>query len=358
MAVTPEFIADVAEALDELGYSIENEHDVIDDVSQLDDDVTLPGIRVSSGVMGGYVSMKLAILVSYLQGRFDSVKSVWDTWFGTSSSTGVQGEWEILKVESQTATTSANNAAIAANTAATGAENVNAGLQGFTVTITDRNGTSRSVDIGFEIYRTYTSIAAMNADAANVPQGKFVVIATTDPTSEDNAKMYCKNSQGSFTFMSDLDQASSAAWADWLNNLKPQIESAITTAGQDHTQAVSDHTTASNDHSTAQDDHSTASSDHTASSAATTAATTQANRAKQWADHPPYIGDGTTGELNYWYLWNETTAQYIKGPYAKGDNLDFDSMTPEEYQRLVDDVRDSVLFASVQTCEDIIDELI
>ena len=177
MAVTPEFIADVAEALDELGYSIENEQDVIDDVSQLDDDVTLPGIRVSGGVMSSYVSMKLAILVSYLQGRFDSVKSVWDTWFGTSSSTGVQGEWEILKVESQTATTSANNAAIAANTAATGAENVNAGLQGFTVTITDRNGTSRSVDIGFEIYRTYTSIAAMNADAANVPQGKFVVIA-------------------------------------------------------------------------------------------------------------------------------------------------------------------------------------
>ena len=75
-----------------------------------------------------------------------------------------------------------------------GAENLNATLVGFTVSITNRQGVTTSVDIGFEIYRTYASITAMNADAANVPQGKFVVIATTDPTDPDNAKMYCRNS--------------------------------------------------------------------------------------------------------------------------------------------------------------------
>ena len=57
MAVTPEFINDVSEALDELGYSVENEQDVIDDVSQLNDDVTLPGIRVVICTMMVYVSV-------------------------------------------------------------------------------------------------------------------------------------------------------------------------------------------------------------------------------------------------------------------------------------------------------------
>lgn len=66
MAVTPEFVQEVSEALDELGYSVEEEHDVITDVDELDDDVTLPAIRVQSGTMTGYVSMKLAVLVDYI----------------------------------------------------------------------------------------------------------------------------------------------------------------------------------------------------------------------------------------------------------------------------------------------------
>lgn len=299
MAVTPEFVNSVAEALDELGYSVETEQDVIDDVSELNDDVTLPGIRQTGGAMTGYVSMKLAVLYAYLQGRFQAIQTAWNTWFGTDTATGVQGEWQILKVDVQTATTNANAATTSATTATQGAERVNAGLQGFTVTITDRNGTSRSVDIGFEIYRTYPSIAAMNADAANVPQGKFVVIATTSATDPDNAKMYCKTSQGTFSFMCDLDQASSAAWADWLNNMKPQIEAAISTAASDHTTATSDHMTAGTDHS--------------ASVTATAAANTQANRAKNMNDHPSYIGDD-----DYWYLWNYDSQQYVRGEYARG----------------------------------------
>ena len=116
------------------------------------------------------------------------------------------------------------------------AENVNADLTGLVVTITDRYGVSRSVDIGFEMFATYGSVAEMKADAANVPQGKFVIIATEDPTSEDNAKMYCRtkapatDTENAFLFLSDLDQASSAAWADWLNNQKPQIEAATAAA--------------------------------------------------------------------------------------------------------------------------------
>ena len=139
--------------------------------------------------------------------------------------------------------------------AITEAENVDATVDGMIVTITDRDGVSKSVNIGFDIYRTYGSVAAMNADAANVEDGKFVMIATLDPTSTENAQLWVRNSNAStsqnpFTFLSDLDQASSAAWADWMENQKPIIEA--------------DHTTASTDHATAQSDHATAVSDHAA----------------------------------------------------------------------------------------------
>lgn len=55
----------------------------------------------------------------------------------------------------------------------------------------------------FAIYKTYASIAAMEADAANVPEGKFVLITSTteDP---DNAKLYVKNDQGTFSYVTDM----------------------------------------------------------------------------------------------------------------------------------------------------------
>ena len=59
---------------------------------------------------------------------------------------------------------------------------------------------------GFSIYKTYASVAAMNADANNVAAGKFVLIAsnTQDP---DNSKLYVKNSEGTFTFETDMSGA-------------------------------------------------------------------------------------------------------------------------------------------------------
>ena len=59
---------------------------------------------------------------------------------------------------------------------------------------------------GFNIYKTYSTILAMEMDAANVPTGKFVMIAS-DPQDPDNSKMYVKNSAGSFTFLNDLSGA-------------------------------------------------------------------------------------------------------------------------------------------------------
>jgi len=192
------------------------------------------------------------------------------------------------------------------------ASNVNADLTGMTVTITDRNGVSRSVNIGFEIdpSHVYTSKQAMIDDAANIRAGQFCMIATTDPTATDNATLWSRNSQpasagiGAFTFLSDLDQASSSAWADWMNNYKPVIEG-------DHTRAENDHSTASTDHSTATQDHTTAGTDHQTAEGDHTRAETDHGRAE--TDHQTADGDHTRAEQDH------TTADTDHG-YATSDH--------------------------------------
>ena len=57
----------------------------------------------------------------------------------------------------------------------------------------------------FSIAKTYSSIAAMEADAANVEEGSFVLIAS-DTEDEDNAKLYVKGASA-FTYLSDLSGA-------------------------------------------------------------------------------------------------------------------------------------------------------
>ena len=207
-----------------------------------------------------------------------ATRSAWTTWFGVDATTagGVQKKWADLDAQARsdhnTAVsdhTTAQNDHTASEAATTGALNVNAELNGMTVRITNRQGVSREVNIGFEILaeNVYPSVEAMIADAANVRAGRFCMIATTDPTSEDNAQLWSRNSSAAtsahpFTFLSDLDQASTAAFADWLNNYKPVIESDHSRAESDHSRAESDHSRAETDHSTATGDHNQATGDH------------------------------------------------------------------------------------------------
>lgn len=133
MAVTEEFVEQVSEALDQLGYSVEQEEDVISDVSQIDDDVTLPGIRVQGGTMTGYVSMKLAVLKAYLDNTVKAIQNAWNTWFGTSEQEGVrsiwttwfgarQTEWDTMSTDVGDATEMAVQAAGNADSAAQNAQ--------------------------------------------------------------------------------------------------------------------------------------------------------------------------------------------------------------------------------------------
>ena len=241
-----------------------------------------------------------------------------------------------------------------------GAENIDAQLEGMTVTITNRQGTARSVNIGFEITEdhVYASKAAMRADAANVRAGEFCMIANNDPDDEDNATLWSRNSlpanvqdpQFPFTFLSDLDQASAAAWADWLENKKPEIEAAVETAASDHTRAEGDHTTAGTDHSRAESDHTQAATDSAYARA-------QGDRAKAFNDHPWEIGgDG------YIYVWDETheNPDGTTGAMVKTNKMiiNFDDLTEEQRQQMAQDFYDTLVFASDETCESIVDELV
>lgn len=57
----------------------------------------------------------------------------------------------------------------------------------------------------FEIYQTYPTIADMEADFANVPEGSFVMIAS-DPSDPDNAKLYVRGTNN-FVYVADLSGA-------------------------------------------------------------------------------------------------------------------------------------------------------
>lgn len=59
---------------------------------------------------------------------------------------------------------------------------------------------------GFSIYKTYPSLAEMNADTDTVPEGKYVIIST-DQNDEDNAKVYVKRGDGTFGFLTDMSGA-------------------------------------------------------------------------------------------------------------------------------------------------------
>jgi hypothetical protein len=239
----------------------------------------------------------------------------------------------------------------AANTAASGAENVDAMLVGMTLSITDRQGQTTSVNIGFEIYRTYPSVAAMNADAAGVPAGKFVIIATQDKTSEDNAKMYCKNSQGSFTFLCDIDQASSSAWADWLNNMKPAIQQATTDANNAalNANAKADAAQAAADNA----DEKAAIANTKAGTAQTAAnlandkaeyAQTQGGYAKQQGDAAALVDASLSGTvLTVKSRTGAVKSVDTKGDKGdKGDGIDYSTMTPAEKQALTEQVAEEI----------------
>lgn len=61
----------------------------------------------------------------------------------------------------------------------------------------------------FATYKTYVSIAAMNADAANVPDGAFVLIETGNVDDPTNSQLFVRTTDGTsaFEFVTDLSGA-------------------------------------------------------------------------------------------------------------------------------------------------------
>lgn len=230
-----------------------------------------------------------------------------------------------------------------------GAENLQATLVGMTVTITNRAGVSTSTNIGFEITpdHVYASKAAMLADAANVPAGRFCMIASSDPADPDNATLWSRNtsaptSQNPFTFLSDLDQASAAAWADWLENQKPAIQQATADAN----------TAAANANAKAALADQKAGAAETAAGAADQKAAyaqAQGDRAKGYNDHPWEIRDD-----GYIWVWDETSQAMAR---TEKMIVGWNDMTAAQQASIVEAIKEDLIFATDETCEDIIDEL-
>lgn len=338
MAVTDELKQDVLEILNEFTAQLENQTGQnatpIMPAADVDRTVSMPAVKFdvdprtnSRAVPQGYYQIPVADFFDRIDQASEAVEQA------TSDLQDLKDRTDQARLDTIDATSDAIGAT-------EGAERVNATLVNMTVTITDRNGDAVSTNIGFEMYNTYGSVALMTADAENVPRGKFVMVATNDPTDPENARLYVRNSNPAvpepveegeeplepFTFLSDLDQASTSAWADWLENMKPQIEAAIlaannaaasvevviTRAGQDHDRAEQDHTTASGDHTTATADHSTAQSDHTTATGDHGIATTDHGQAVD--DHNRAEGDHTTAQGDH----NVATTDHNT---ASGDHL-------------------------------------
>lgn len=87
-------------------------------------------------------------------------------------------------------------------------------------------------------------------------------------------------------------------------------------------------------------------------------AKTQGDYAKTRGDYPDQIrSDG--------YVWTYDPDNagagadgYYRTAYKVDASLDFDTLTPEQYQALVENVKENMVFASPATCESIIDEIV
>ncbi len=266
MAVTQEFIEQVSEALMAIGDALENESGyprgatLITTAAEMTKSISVPGVLYNdnpltneNAVAMAYVQIPWAVMADVLEHMTAATESVESLVEGAENvNATLDEETAVLTVTDREGTeTSVDTAAEAKKAKSewdqtykpdiiakiTAAGRVNVQLNGMMVSVTNREGVTTSVNIGFEITEdhVYPTKSAMLADAANVPAGKFCMIATIDPTSTDNAQLWSRNSSPAtsdhpFTFLSDLDQASSSAWADWLNNKKPEIEAATSAA--------------------------------------------------------------------------------------------------------------------------------
>lgn len=80
---------------------------------------------------------------------------------------------------------------------------------------------------GFSVFKTYTSISAMNADKANVAEGKFVLISSNE-SDPDNAKLYVKGATD-FTFLVDMSGATGIQGPKGTDGVTPQITANVET---------------------------------------------------------------------------------------------------------------------------------
>jgi uncharacterized protein YjbJ (UPF0337 family) len=330
MAVTEDFKQQVAEALDELGYSVENENDVIDNVDDIDDDVTLPGIRQQNGVSVGYVSMKLAVIKTYLNRALATFQTSWNTLVGTVNT--AIGNANDATSAANTAAGAADTATGAANTAADAA--IDAAANASSIWNQVKSWFNGSNNNGFK-----TSAEGWLTDIQSTWTSWFGASDTSN-NSVRKAWNLLHSQAGSDHTRAEDDHTTAGTDHSRAEGDHTTAGTDHATAGTDHSQAGTDHSRAEGDHTTAGTDHATAGTDHTLASQDHQQAVSDhrdsvaaTDLAEEYNSHPPYIADGTQakpGDVNYWYVWSHTSQQYVKNAYARGSDLDYSEMTEAE----------------------------
>lgn len=213
--------------------------------------------------------------------------------------------------------------------------------------------------------RAATDHATAVSDSSRAATDHNQAVSDSQRAASDHSQAVSDTEQASADHLQSVSDSSRAA-SDHQTATSDTGRAAL-----DHQQSVSDSQRASTDHSTAvsdsqraASDHQQAETDHAASTSATNAANTaaayamtQGDFAKNVGEHPSYVADGTEekpGDIGYVYEWDYSLQHYVRGVRL---SLDYSTMTQAQIDALVDQVKEGLVFASVQTCEDIITEL-
>lgn len=266
---------------------------------------------------------------------YAATTSAWNTWFGTDNTSGVQKQWADLKEDAQTdhATAQTDHTTATTDHGIASTDHTTAGTD-HTTAGTDHGiaGTDhQTAQSDHQTAQTDHNTALSDHSVA----GSDHTLAQSDHTRAEGdhstASTDHTRAESDHT-TADGDHTQAGDDHDIATSDHGIADSDHTQAGADHATALSDHGIATTDHQTAQSDHTTAQSDHSD-------AEEQVSIMEEWNTHQPFIGDGTGGyDENYWYIYDTTTDSYVRSVYAKGDNLDWDSMTPEEKARLLNEM--------------------
>ena len=223
---------EIIDVIDELGAAVDTD---IEQVSEIDEHVSLPGIRTDqNGNFVSYVIAKMSVFNAYATAQTNAIISTWNAWFGSNDETGVRGIFASLMRDLQQATGAANSAAQNANEKA-------------------QQVTSAILDIQAE--KSAATSAAQNAnEKAGLANTIYQTVKTWYESVGPAWSTWFTATQSDWTTWFN---ARKSEWTQWYNGIKSAYETWLTAAQQAETARQTAETTRQNQESTRESQEST-----------------------------------------------------------------------------------------------------